>query len=454
MTDEFDANRGTPPRSLWPTDEGDATPLDTGTHPTDSAASGTPPWMQHHYAGLTSADDWRAGSARRRTGVATVRVALAAAVVAVSAGLGIGIGALVWGSPANIPVSAGSAPNSGGDNPYGFNFNFDPGSSTNPAVTPGAGSPSDVSSIAAEVDPGLVDISTSFNYEGVSGAATGIVLTSNGEVLTNNHVVDGETNLSVRDIGNNQTYAAKVLGYDPVKDLAVLQLVGASGLKTVTLGNSSTAAVSEPVVAIGNAGGAGGTPTAAGGSITQLNVPITASDDLDGSSEQLTGLIGTDADVQPGDSGGPLVNASGVVLGVDVAASAGASPFSFSGGSSSTQGYAIPIDTAASVAQQIVAGAGTGSIHIGATAFLGVSIQAGQSGLLVESVVNGEAAANAGIIAGDVITTFAGSAVTQPSNLTGLLLTLHPGDTATVTWSTQAGARHTASVVLGSGPPA
>ena len=162
-----------------------------------------------------------------------------------------------------------------------------------------------MNAIAAKVSPALVDINSIFSYQSAQGAGTGIVLTSNGEILTNNHVIDGATKISVTDIGNGKTYNAAVVGYDSTHDIAVLQLQGASGLKTATLGDSSKAAVGESVVAIGNAGGTGGTPSNAGGSIVALNQSITASDSLDGASEQLSGLIQVNAGIQPGDSGAP-----------------------------------------------------------------------------------------------------------------------------------------------------
>ena len=232
-----------------------------------------------------------------------------------------------------------------------------------------------MNAIASKVDPGLVDINTTLGYQGDEAAGTGIVLSSNGVILTNNHVIDGATSISVTDVGNKQTYTASVVGYDRTKDIAVLQLHNASGLQTATLGNSSNASVGEDVVGIGNAGGTGGTPSAAGGTVTALNQSITASDEGDGTSEQLSGLIETNADIQPGDSGGSLVDTSGDVLGIDTAASAGFS-FQSNDQSSGNQGYAIPIDTALSIARAIEAGSSSSTVHIGETAFLGVEINA------------------------------------------------------------------------------
>ena len=194
------------------------------------------------------------------------------------------------------------------------------------------------------------------------------MLTSNGEILTNNHVVDGATKISVTDIGNGKTYAATVVGYDLGHDIAVLQLQGASGLKTAQLATSKPS-VGEAVVAIGNAGGTGGTPTSAGGSVTALGQSITASDELTGSSEQLSGLIEVNSNVEAGDSGGPLVNAAGQVIGMDTAAS---QSFAFS--AQGNAGFAIPISTAIPVAKDIEAGQAGATVHIGSTAFLGVLI--------------------------------------------------------------------------------
>jgi S1-C subfamily serine protease len=471
MTDEFDAHGVPLSGSLWSDDDDvpDAATDDglaaASRYTTRSGRDGYVGYGGYGgYGGYDTgdaADEWGSSHSRGRGSRALPRLVLASLIVLASAGVGVGFGALLWGSPA-ATSPASSSPSYGGSYPFGYNGN--PGSfgGTNPyssggSPTPGAGSPTNVAAIGAKVDPALVDINTSINYEDATGAATGIVLTANGEVLTNNHVINGESSLTVRDVGNGKSYSANVVGYDIAQDLAVMQLVNASGLTTVNLGNSSDASVNEPVVAIGNAGGDGGTPTSAGGSITGLNVPITASDELNGTSEQLTGLIGVNADVQPGDSGGPLVNASGQVLGLDVAASAGGSMYSFTGGSTSTQGYAIPVNSALAVARQIEAGDGSSAIHIGQTAYLGVIIQQAQSGtagLLVDSAVSAQAAQKAGIVAGDVITTFNGSSLATPSSLTNALLLLRPGDVATLTWVNGSGASHTATVVLGSGPPA
>lgn len=407
-------------------------------------------------------------------------LAAAALVVAIAAA-GVGAGHVLWpGTSASTPAASrvGSAnpgsssggttnPFSGGTSPFSGGSNPFSGGSQAP---PNTGGPSDVNAIAAKVDPALVDINVTMAYQEAAGAGTGIVLTSNGEVLTNNHVVEGATSISVTDLGNGRTYTGTVVGYDRSVDMAVVQLKGASGLRTAELADSSGVTVGDKVVAIGNAGGKGGTPTAAGGMITGLNQSLTASDSLTGSSEKLTGMLATNADVQPGDSGGPLVNTSGRVVGMDTA---GSDTYSLS--SQGSQGFAIPINKAVSLASQIESGKSSSSVHVGPTAFLGVLVSSspsgsssypgssyadnpysGQSGsatgVEVGGVISGTAAAQAGLTGGDTITSFAGQPITSPSVLTKLLTQYKPGQSAQISWTDSSGQTHTATVTLGSGP--
>jgi S1-C subfamily serine protease len=441
---------------------------------------------------------------RRRQGRATV---VLAGVVAAGVAAAVGIGQLdrpantanaatnastspsAIASPGNPSSSSSSSDGSSTNNadwsPYGGGYGWggygDPwsyvpsygygqgqgssgsSSSSSNGATSGSGTPSNVSAIAAAVSPGLVDINSTFGYEGASGAGTGIVLTSTGEILTNNHVIDGATSISVVDVGNGKTYKATVVGYDKTQDIAVLQLQGASGLKVAKIGDSSKATVGESVVAIGNAGGTGGTPSAAGGSIIALNQPITASDELGGTSEQLTGLIEVNADVQPGDSGGSLVNSAGQVIGIDTAASGTNGqndPFALyqSGGN---QGFAIPINEALTIARQMVAGTASATVHIGGTAFLGVELASSDSlggstasGAQIAGVIDGGTAAQAGLAAGDVITSLGGHTVDSATTLSTLMAGYHPGTKVALGWTDVNGQSHTATVALGSGPAA
>lgn len=314
--------------------------------------------------------------------------------------------------------------------------------------------------IAAQTDPALVDIVSNLGLQGAESAGTGLVLTPSGEVLTNNHVIKGATSIRVTDVGNGRSYPAKVVGYDQSKDIAVLQLVGASGLQTVALGNSSSAKVGDKVVALGNAGGQGGTPSVAVGRIASLNAAISASDAGAGTVERLTGLIHHNAPIQPGDSGGPLVNTAGKVIGIDTAASAAAG-FQFQP-SARTQAFAIPIDQAVVLARQIEAGQASATVHIGRTGLLGVGVMSvGQaaangisagSGAVVEQALPGTPAARAGITGGDVIIAAGGHRVAGPNGLQAALERFHPGNRVSVTWMDQAGATHSATVVLANGP--
>src|SRR5690242_14704255 len=359
-------------------------------------------------------------------------------------------------------------------------------------MTAASRSPLSASQIAQRVDPALVDVVSTLGNQGASAAGTGIVLTSNGEVLTNNHVIRGATSIKVTDVGNGRTYTAKVVGYDASRDVAVIQLQNASGLTTANLGDSSSVQNGDAVTALGNAGGKGGTPSVATGAVTALNQGITASDEGSGAnSEQLTGLIETNADIQPGDSGGALVNSYGQVIGMNTAASSG-TQFQSESGQSAVQAYAIPIDKAESIAKQVEAGQGSSTVHIGATAFLGIETDGSSSGsgsgsgsgdsggfggfgqgdgsgfggfgdgsgsgtsngVTIAGTLSGSAAANAGLAAGDTITSVAGQAVSSASDIQQALVKYRPGDKISVSWVDQSGQSQTATVTLASGPAA
>jgi S1-C subfamily serine protease len=305
---------------------------------------------------------------------------------------------------------------------------------------------------------GVVVINTNLAYQGSAAAGTGMVLTSSGEVLTNNHVISGATTIKVVVPKTGQTYQARVLGYDRTADVALLQLQGASNLKTVSI-SSASLPVGATVTALGNAGGSGSISSAAG-TVTGLGKSITASDDS-GGSEQLTGLIETNARVQAGDSGGPLVDSRGQVVGMDTAVSSG---FGFRD-ISATDAYAIPIAKALTIAHSISSGDASVTVHIGATAFLGIEAgpvetpgygyggsSASASGALIAGVVSGGPAASAGLAAGDVITAINGQTVSSPTAISALVLTQKPGAKIRIAYVDQSGTSYAASVTLGSGP--
>jgi S1-C subfamily serine protease len=316
-------------------------------------------------------------------------------------------------------------------------------------------------SSAPRIGKGVVVINTNLGYQDGAAAGTGMVLSSSGEILTNNHVIKGATTIRVTVPGTGHSYSAKVVGYDVAADVAVLQAQHASNLKTISRGDSSRLSVGQAVTALGNAGGAGRL-TSANGRITGLGKAITASDE--GSDpERLTGLIETNANVQPGDSGGPLLNTSGQVVGMDTAGSTGTSPFA---AETASDAYAVPIGEAVTIADQIESGKGSTTIHIGGTPFLGIqveSVDAGygdayggydqpSSGALIGGVVSNGPAASAGLVAGDVITAIDGHTVTTPQAVASLLLTKKPGATVTVSYTDQYGSSQSATVTLGTGP--
>ncbi len=306
--------------------------------------------------------------------------------------------------------------------------------------------------------PAVVDINTRLG-QGGAAAGTGMVLSPSGKILTNNNVINGATDIRVQVAGTGPSYSAHVVGYDVTDDVALVQVDRAPSLPTVTTGRSSALNVGDPVIAIGNALGRGGTPAVTQGVVTGLNESLTAGDAV-GPPNSLSGMIGIDAALQPGDSGGPLVDPTGAVVGMNTAAAGGARR------AASNVGFAIPIDRALSIAASIRAGQASDTIHIGQRALLGVVVQdttsgfggggsapSGAAGATIESVQPGGPAAAAGMSSGDVIVDLGGTAITKPSDLTAALLHYHPGDKVSVGWVDSSGGRHTATVQLVAGAP-
>jgi S1-C subfamily serine protease len=342
-----------------------------------------------------------------------------------------------------------------------------------------------------QVEPGIVDVTANLQYRQETAKGTGFVIdAAKGLVLTNNHVIDQATSVTVTMVTSGKSYPARILGYDATDDVALLQVRGAA-LTAVRTGDSSLVGVGMPVLAIGNEAGQGGSPTVAPGVISSLGRTIVATDESSGLTEVLHGMLQTSADIRPGDSGGPLADAAGRVIGIDTAA----------GGSAVYSGYAIPINQALPIARQIAAGRpgpgspGAGSkVQIGLPAFLGVLLpdstspdperqdsqelrQAGavtsatrecsstsdvpaapahvapvRSGALVDGVLCGTPADQVGIFTGDVITSVAGQQVSSPGALTALLRRYHPGSVVPLAWTGPDGRLHTAVVALTAGP--
>jgi S1-C subfamily serine protease len=369
----------------------------------------------------------------------------------------------------------------------------------------GAGGVQGVQQVVDKVVPGLVVIDTSLRYDSAAAAGTGMVISSGGLVLTNNHVIEDATRITATAVATGKTYPARVIGYDRSGDIALLQLQGASRLRTVPVGNSAAVTAGAPVVALGNAEGQG-TIIPAAGRVTGTGKTITATDQGGtAATETLHGMIQVSAGIVSGDSGGPLATPSGQVIGMDTAGDT----------VSLTQqapaaGFAIPVNTALAVARQIAAGHASAAVTIGYPPFAGIFVargaggsplaqaQAQQNGLggfpgfgglpgfpgsggspatqpacytsnadlvvpaaiaparagaLVDGTICGSPAAAAGMAGGSVITAVNGRRVTSPDQLTSILARFRPGTTISVSWVSPGGRHVTSSLRLAAGPP-
>jgi S1-C subfamily serine protease len=388
----------------------------------------------------------------------------ALALVLASAGVGAGVAIAVHNN--SNPQTFSAAPSNGfnnngnannGTNPFGGIDGGNNGTGNNGTggtIPSGTGTLNE-NAIAAKIDPALVDINTTLAQGRAAG--TGMIISSTGEILTNNHVIADATSIKVTIGGVGATYDAKVVGYDVTEDVALVQITDkVSNLPTVTFGDPSKVQIGDPVVAIGNALGKGGTPSVSQGRVTRLDQEVTAGDQ-GGDQETLEGMIQINAPIQPGDSGGALVDDGGSIIGMNTAAAGGGN---FNSDAGSDVGFAIPIDHAVSIVSQIRTGTETAKVHIGDRALLGVQVQDlnGQTtpvstGALVVGVQAKTGADNAGIQTNDVVVAINGTPVTNSASLRTLLVPLHPGDSVKVGWVDANGGQHSASVKLIVGPP-
>jgi S1-C subfamily serine protease len=422
-------------------------PLDPPPPPGEPAGAYYSHWSSDPQWGPPS---WPPAAHRARGGSGLRRTALAVfAVACVGAG-----GGTAWA----LTTTAISSPSTG---------SLPAGGSTGTGTTPNGGStvPSTGGPISAatvaKIDSAVVDITADTAAGNGEVAGTGMIITSNGEVLTNNHVIDDTVNIRAQIDGTGTTYKVKVLGYDANDDVALVQLVGASNLPTIPIGDSSKLSPGDPITVLGNALGKGGTPAEVSGTVAALGAQITASDDS-GDNETLTGMLQVSAAIEPGDSGGPEVNSSGQVIGMTTAGQTSGNARQETG---STTGFAIPINKAMQIIAEIRAGSGP-HIHIGLAALLGVAVttsvpqpEPGGTGTDCTgsratagawvSGVTANPAAGAGVAPCGRITSIGGSTITGTSDLHIAMEGFQVGQTVTLTWTDASAVTHTASVTLG-----
>ncbi|MDT5153802.1 MAG: putative serine protease PepD [Mycobacterium sp.] len=362
---------------------------------------------------------------RSRTGRLTVG---ALTIAILSAGIGGGVATLVQpGRPALSSSISGAAPSV-------------------PAASLPAGS---VEQVAAKVVPSVVKLETDLGKQSEEGS--GIILTTDGLILTNNHVVAGANGgpgapgggLQTKvTFANGATTSFKVLGTDPSSDIAVVQAAGATGLTPITLGSSGNLRVGQDVVAVGSPLGLEGTVTT--GIVSALNRPVAAGGDAQNQNSVLD-AIQTDAAINPGNSGGALVNMNGELVGVNsaIATLGGDSGQSQSG--SIGLGFAIPVDQAKRIADELIQN-GTAS-H----ASLGVQVgnDAGVDGAKIVDVTGGGAAAVAGLPSGVIVTKVDDRVISSADALVAAVRSRAPGDKVTLTYLDPSGKPQTVDVTLG-----
>ena len=355
-----------------------------------------------------------------------IAAAIAAAAL-VGGGAGAGIVALTSGSGDHAAAPSPTTTSAAATTPAAG------GTSTtvaNGTLSVGEIAKRDTASVV-EIDVTTASQGSSFPNGGGSSSAegTGFVYDTNGDILTNQHVVDGATSVSVK-FSDGSTYKGTVVGTDPSTDVAVVHVnAPASKLTPLTLADSGNVQVGDGVVAIGNPFGLEGTVTS--GIVSAVGREITAPDNT-----PIEGAIQTDAAINHGNSGGPLLNMKGEVIGIT-------SQIESDSGGNDGVGFAVPSNTVRTIARQLIA---NGKAQ---HALLGVTPANAANGVGISSVENGSAADSAGLKVGDVITAVDGKAVTTPAQLRAIIAADQPGDKLTLTIRRN-GSSKTVTATLGS----
>ncbi|WP_125039000.1 S1C family serine protease [Nocardioides sp. LS1] len=365
---------------------------------------------------------------RPRRGAFAASVVAASLLVGGAAGVG---GAAAWTSwhPADGTTSSSSSTPT----------------SSQVVDTPSSSSNESVEQVAQQVLPSVVKIEVSGPQE--SGSGSGIILSSDGQILTNNHVVEiaGSSGSITVSFNDGSSARAKVLGTDPLTDTAVIQAEGVNGLTPATIGKSGDLAVGQSVVAIGSPFGLESTVTS--GIVSALNRPVDVGSDGQGNSTVYP-AVQTDAAINPGNSGGPLVDLHGHVVGINSSIQTSSSSATEQGGSIGL-GFAIPIDEVMPIVQQMIKG------ETPTHARLGISVSDVRSnsdvseGAQVQEVTSGSTADNAGLSSGDVITKVNDEPITGADSLVATIRSFRPGDDVTVTYDHN-GATKTVKLALDS----
>lgn len=360
------------------------------------------------------------------------------AVVGITIAVLLGLGALtvggLWARNAANPGSSGSPSHSHS------NVQFPVPSSSSSAPTGEQTNANDAQS------RGVVIIESELTD--ATSAGTGMVLSSDGYVLTNYHVVQSSTTIYAKVAITGGTYEATMVGHDATNDIALLKLTDASGLDTVTV-DSDAVAVGDSVTAVGNSNGQGYL-SAADGAITDTATTVTVESELATSGEEtLTDVYETTSQAVPGDSGGPLYDSEGEVTAMTTA---GEQKSGYGASSTTLRSWAIPIAKAMSIVDKIKSGDESGTVEIGPKAYLGVNVQESTGGLSVSSVEDDGPAARAGIGTGDRILSVNDTAVATENELSTVLAGLEPGDDTTVEITTATGSSQTVHVTLGESP--